>query len=638
MQKTFIKYTFAIITTAVFLILFINFLFNLHMVESQQFETFSTKIDQIIHTLENNRTELQLLNDSLDESYLTKARAAAYVLDRQPEVVLDVSEMQYLADLLTVDEVHVIDENGIIIAASVSKYVGFDMSVHPQTRAFLSILKSDDKNAYLIQDTQPNAAENKIMKYVGVARQSAKGIVQVGLRPTRQLEAQSRNTYAYIFSKFPTDKGEELFVVNSSTGSVLGHSAGMDQDFHAPCYQLEHLSDCTQGAYQQGRDGQTMYVVSIPYEDTLLCAALPKSVLLHKLWGNVSAAFFYLLFIEAAVIMLLNYLVKQKVINGIHRVLDDLDSITNGNLDTEVSVGGNREFEDLSKGINLMVKSIVRLSGRISAIIEISGIPLAAFEYGKKPSPVFATSGLKGLLGLSDKDSARLYQDSTLFGRYIHGITRTPVDGEEDIYQNSNSKYIRIHMSESFDGYLGIVTDVTKDILQKKQMQFENTHDQLTGLYKFGYFKQLAATILSKMPTGKVCAAVMLDLDHFKTINDTYGHDMGDKYLQTFSFVLKSMPTRHFLSARRSGDEFCLLLQNCDNREDIIENLDLFYDTLSRNKIELDPTTSKVISASAGFAWTDNPDCDIADLLNQADQALYEVKRATKGRYAEYGM
>ena len=189
MQKTFIKYTFFILTTAGSLILGIHFLFGVHMLEEQQYDTFHAKIEQMIHTLESNREELRQLNESLDEDYLTRARAAEYVMDRMKSVSMDVSQMQYLADLLNVDELHVIDGNGIIVSASVSKYVGIDMADHEQTREFLTILESDDENAFLIQDTQPNAAENKIMKYVGVARKGQKGVVQVGFKPIRQLDA-----------------------------------------------------------------------------------------------------------------------------------------------------------------------------------------------------------------------------------------------------------------------------------------------------------------------------------------------------------------------------------------------------------------------------------------------------------------
>ena len=59
MQKTFIKHTFFIVTTAILLILFVHFLFNLHMLEQQQYDTFNAKTEQMIHTLENNREELE---------------------------------------------------------------------------------------------------------------------------------------------------------------------------------------------------------------------------------------------------------------------------------------------------------------------------------------------------------------------------------------------------------------------------------------------------------------------------------------------------------------------------------------------------------------------------------------------------
>lgn len=152
MQKTFIKYTVFIITVAISLILLINFLINLHLLKAQQIDTFSIKIEQMIHTLENNQMELSLLRESLDEDYLTRARVVAYVFERQKEVAMDVAQMQYLADLLDVDELHIIDENGIITAASVPQYVGFDMGNHEQTRAFLALIHGGDENAYLIQE------------------------------------------------------------------------------------------------------------------------------------------------------------------------------------------------------------------------------------------------------------------------------------------------------------------------------------------------------------------------------------------------------------------------------------------------------------------------------------------------------
>lgn len=636
MQKTFIRYAFAIITSAILLIFVINFLLTLHTLETQQFNTFYTKSEQVIHTLENNQMELSILQANLDEDYLTRAKAAAYIFDTQQDVTKDVKEMKYLAKLLNVDELHVIDENGIIVSASISKYVGFDMAKHKQSRAFLSILESNDEEAYLIQEAQPNAADKKIMKYVGVARKGNHGIVQVGFKPTRQLDAESRNTYEYIFSRFPTDEFEELFVADRNTGAILGHSSGIEQEFTADFYHLDQLSDCTEGAYKRGENGKIMYVAVREYHDILICFALPLSSLLGQILRQVLRTLVYLLLIEAMVILMLNYLVKQKVVNGIHQIMENLSDITNGNLDTTVTVGGNRELEALSQGINTMVKSIIRISGRISTIIQISGIPLAAFEYKRGQKHVFVTSGLKELLDLPDWKAKELYQNSLLFDQYIHNLTDRPLKGESDIYQINSTKYVRIHMSEASKTHLGVITDVSKDVMEKQQMQYENTHDALTGLYKYAYFKQQAAETLQKMTSGSMCAIIMLDLDYFKSINDTYGHDAGDKYLQSFSSVMKSMSKEHFLTARRSGDEFCMMIYGCREHSDIINYLDTFYECLRSNTVTLTADETRVISASSGFAWTTDSCASIDELLSHADEALYDIKKESKGRYGEY--
>ena len=125
----------------------------------------------MIHTLETNQEELQQLNESLDEDYLTRARAAAYVLDREGGSSMDVWQMQYLARLLNVDELHVIDENGIITESTIDAYVGFDMKSGEQSNAFMVIV--DDPSIEIAQEPQVNVAEGVVMQYIGVARQDA---------------------------------------------------------------------------------------------------------------------------------------------------------------------------------------------------------------------------------------------------------------------------------------------------------------------------------------------------------------------------------------------------------------------------------------------------------------------------------
>ncbi len=128
----------------------------------------------------------------------------------------------------------------------------------------------------------------------------------------------------------------------------------------------------------------------------------------------------------------------------------------------------------------------------------------------------------------------------------------------------------------------------------------------------------------------------MLDLDYFKGINDTFGHDVGDRYLQSFAAVLRAMPPEHCLPARRSGDEFCMLIFNYENRSDVIGQLEHFYEMLGKNLVTLTEKQARTISASAGFVWTGDAGSALSELLSRADEALYQVKKRAKGTYGEY--
>lgn len=79
-----------------------------------------------------------------------------------------------------------------------------------------------------------------------------------------------------------------------------------------------------------------------------------------------------------------------------------------------------------------------------------------------------------------------------------------------------------------------------------------------------------------------------------------------------------------------------MMIFGCANREEIQSLLHDFYEQLGQNQIFLSDTESRTISASAGYAWTDNAQAEIAVLLSHADEALYKVKRDTKGNYREY--
>lgn len=261
MQKIFLKHIVIITSFLTIFILIINYCLSTQAIIDQEHTIFNTKINQVIRTLEDNQVELKELYASLDEDYLTRAKAFSYVIEKNPSVLNNTSELVKLAKLLNVDELHVSDEKGILTYSSVPKYIGLDFHNGKQMRGFVPILESNDPNVYVIQSAQPNTAEQKIMKYVGVARKDKKGIVQIGLSPKRQLDAEARNTYAYIFSKFPTKKDEVFFAIDSVSNTVLAHSHSLSHDA-LMTYNYDKLKNCDNGAFVSLEDGKEKYVVT----------------------------------------------------------------------------------------------------------------------------------------------------------------------------------------------------------------------------------------------------------------------------------------------------------------------------------------------------------------------------------------
>lgn len=632
MQKIFRKNTIMVMTFSVMVMFLISCVTNMYYVVKQRNNMSIVKIDQIISMMQNNKTELDSIKKNLDEDYLTRARAAAYVIEMNPEKCSNVEDLQELVKLLNVDEINAIDAKGIIRSSSVEKYVGIDFHDGNQTREFLQLL--DGKLEYFIQEAQPNTAESKMMKYVGVAVGSgaSRGIVQIGLEPVRQMEAQERYTYQYIYSHFIKNYGEDYFAVDINENKVIAHT---NDNYYEQDYDISNLKKGT--GFLRKLDGKYKYVMTKRAGDTLIGVSMDLSNMLESYWKNIILTLVYMLFIELIAIALLNYLVEKKVIKGIHGILRDVRRITDGNLSTNVNVGGNPEFEELSEGINKMVRSIVNASDRLAKIIDINDMPLVAFEYNDDMQHVFVTNGLKKMLCLGDDDIELLYKDKNLFYGMIKRIMSEPIPGENDVYQVAENKYVHIRLVDEKNGYVGIITDVTEDTKRKLEMKYVNEHDQLTGLYRYKYFKNQGSRLLKSVKDDNLCVVVMMDLDDFKSVNDTYGHDAGDNYLKAFAAVLNKVSKYRCISARRSGDEFCIMMYGCENRDEIGDRLERLWKMFEEVKVDVVSEVIGIKGVSGGVVVLNDSEESMDNVLAQADEALYNAKERGKGVYSEYG-
>jgi diguanylate cyclase (GGDEF)-like protein len=148
--------------------------------------------------------------------------------------------------------------------------------------------------------------------------------------------------------------------------------------------------------------------------------------------------------------------------------------------------------------------------------------------------------------------------------------------------------------------------------------------DALTGLYNRRFAEQrLAAEVARSARKGHPLTVVLLDLNNFKQINDTHGHPAGDLVLQKFAGGLTRAIREGDLAVRMGGDEFLLVLPECN-----LEQLHLVLDRLGPFEVEW--CGQKIpIKCSAGWKQFVVGDCP-KDMLAAADKALYENKRSAK--------
>ncbi|WP_028043799.1 sensor domain-containing diguanylate cyclase [Candidatus Stoquefichus massiliensis] len=631
MQKIMRKYLLFIMIIAMIAILVFHYnAVGMTLVNEKQ-RSFQNKINQLISVIENNDIELQTLTESLNEDYLTRAKAFAYIIEKDSSILKKQSELERISKLLNVDELHVTNSQGIITYSTVLKYIGIDFHDGEQTSGFLPILESYPQNSYVIQEMQPNTAERKMMQYVGVSRPDEKGIVQVGLEPARLIDTKKRNTYASILNKIPVDKGESLFVIDKKTKAVIAHTDekySSVENIETLGVTLEDFLSAHKGKFFKV-DQKQRYILTNENNDVIFGIGIPQDTLYATRMRETITFAFYLLVIYIVSLLVVNRVVNRYIISGVHRIVHDLHEIQRGHLDLKVDVKTAPELETLSQDINAMVQAILNATVKVSQIIEMTDIPIAAFECREDIPHVLVTSRLKSLLHLDNQQADILFKDKTLFLNKLEILLKNEVASH--IYCIDYQYYLKIHVVYEEGDILGTVEDVTNDYLQHCMLKYESEHDTLTHLFIYKTYLQQLEELNNSDLELKVAAAVMIDLDDFKQINDQFGHDFGDVYLTKFAYCLHMLAPDHAIISRRSGDEFCMFLYGFENRKMLSDYIRYLWSEMSQMKLSFAQRKDVYLHASGGLAWMNEHE-NVYELMKAADIALYRAKNDGKGK------
>ena len=258
---------------------------------------------------------------------------------------------------------------------------------------------------------------------------------------------------------------------------------------------------------------------------------------------------------------------------------------------------------------------------------------------------------LANSFGLSDPAEAMAKADSDMFtpehaGRALedeqkiietgHGITGIE---EKETWPDGHESWVlttKVPLKDRRGRILGTM-GISRDITDRKQAElrihYMALHDALTGLPNRSLLEDLLAHAIALAGrNGKRVAVLMLDLDRFKNVNDSFGHHIGDRLLEAVAVRLRNCLRESDIVARLGGDEFVIGLPMVDRHEDIEQVASKVLSTLAAS-FEIQGHGIQ-IGASIGICEYPSDGENPRDLLQAADTAMYEAKNSGRGNYS----
>ncbi len=346
------------------------------------------------------------------------------------------------------------------------------------------------------------------------------------------------------------------------------------------------------------------------------------------------------------------FLTESFVLQKVKTLIDASRRIAAGDFTARADLGrGHGELTELADAFDEMAASIERHFEQAMGIMELA--PEAIILSDEAGRIVMANAQTLSLFG---------YGEGELIGQPIEvllperlraqhrghreryaptGVVRTMGARMDLVARRKDGSEFPVDVSLGMLGRengkltVSAVRDITERKQHEAQILHQATHDALTDLPNRAFFRELLLRALAQAQRSEKLVAVMfLDLDGFKNINDTLGHEAGDVLLKATAQRIVSVLRKDDVVARQGGDEFTILLQGIHAVPDIIQIAEKLLAAIA------EPLRyghhDMYVTASIGITISPFDDTDVDSLLRNADTAMYRAKDAGKNRFSFY--
>lgn len=378
-------------------------------------------------------------------------------------------------------------------------------------------------------------------------------------------------------------------------------------------------------------EGSIYFCVLEELDDLIFVRMFQIQLMVARANDSIWSIALYAVLVGIGVVWAVQRYLERHILSSIDEINLKLQQIADGKLDQRVEVNNTPEFAELSGYINTMVDAILSTTDKMSAALDAAEVPIGIYEYRAGMNRVQATSRVAELLNLSPEQAEELFADYRRMERFMTALRRNTSEQEPGLYRcdGVTPRWLKIETIPRDRSVFGILIDKTEDTLQKQRLQQELLEDDLTKLRSRRGFQMLVQKQFENPETLKEAALLMLDADDLKWVNDTYGHEAGDHYLQTIAEILRSISGEGRILSHLSGDEFAVFFYGQESYGKI-EAAVRQIRALRDQEYLLEENIPKVqVRFSMGLArWSAGMTYE--DLSQRADEKMYQEKQSRK--------
>ncbi|EQB39322.1 hypothetical protein M947_07635 [Sulfurimonas hongkongensis] len=555
------------------------------------------------------------LSELADEALVFLTRwLASHILDRDrymAYIVFNLQDGLTIKDAKTYAQDKMSDSRGVLLDIILSIYGSLSLNTLSLMRELKSHQAYEKKMAY--QEEYRQLLLNISTQFINLPIEKVDAAIQKSLESMATFVGADR---AYIF-EYDTQKG-----ASSNTYEWCGDEI-LSQIKRLQNIPNEKVPELTQ-AHLQGKIKlvqDTLHMPKSEFRDMLISQDIKSLVTIPLMKKDECRGF-----------------VGFDTVKTKHEFTQDEIDILDLFGKTLVNVNDRKQIQKERSGERALLKTLIQNIPDLVWLKDKDGIYLVCnkrFEdfFGAKERDIIGKSDYDFV----DKELADLFRmnDKKVMQTNKTCINEETItfasDGHSEIVQATKTP---VHHSDgSLMGVLGISRDITERQHHEKHLEHIAHYDALTGLPNRVLLSDRINQALKQSNRHKFSFAIVyLDLDGFKAINDTYGHNYGDKFLELLAKNMKKSLREGDTIARLGGDEFVVVLLDLKTHEDSLAMIRRLLEASSQ-KIVIDNLNMQV-TASLGVTFFDAGDeIDADQLLRQADQAMYQAKILGKNRY-----